>query len=423
MKNVKFHTLGCKVNSYETEAMKNLFQKSGYNLTDSEDADVFIINTCTVTSVSDKKSRQMIRRAKKNNPNAIVAVVGCYSQVSPDEVLKLEDVDIILGTTDRKNIVNYVENYSGIKINAVNSKILPEYEDMQSVQQSRTRATVKIQDGCSNFCSYCIIPYARGPVRSRDVASAISEIEGLVTDGFTEIVLVGIHLASYGRDLGLALIDILKEVCNVEGLKRVRLGSLEPNIITPEFVKGISALPKLCHSFHISMQSGCTQTLIRMNRKYTSEQYLNALELLRSEMPDCAITTDVMVGFPGETDEEFEQNLKTVRDAKFSDIHVFQYSRRKGTPAAEMTNQIDEKIKKERSLKMLELGNKLKEIYCLKYIGSTLEVLFEDEISQGIFEGLTKNYIRVLAKGQGLSGKYKMVKLIKFCGDYCEGEF
>jgi len=422
MKIVKFFTLGCKVNMYETESMRGLFEKNGYISTNDDSADVFVINTCTVTSVGDKKSRQMIRRAKRNNPNSIVAVVGCYSQVSPDEVRKLDDVDIILGTTDRSRIVEYVENYAGFRIDAVKDVISSDYEDLQSIQQSRTRATIKIQDGCTNFCSYCIIPYARGPVRSRLIDSAVNEVAKLTGKGFTEVVLVGIHLASYGRDLDLKLIDIIKEICRVDGLKRVRLGSLEPNLLTQEFVDEVAKLPKLCHSFHISMQSGCTETLKRMNRKYTAKQYLETLDRIRFAMPDSSITTDVMVGFPQETEEEFDENYNTVRKARFADIHVFPYSRRNGTPAATMAGQIDEKIKSERSHKMIELGHILKKDYCEKYIGKELEVLFEQCVKGNIFEGLTKNYIRVFANGENLAGEYKMVRLIKFCGDYCEGE-
>ena len=422
MKNVKFYTLGCKVNSYETESMRGLFEKNGYISTNDDNADVFVINTCTVTSVGDKKSRQMIRRAKRNNPNSIVAVVGCYSQVSPDEVRKLDDVDIILGTTDRNRIVEYVENYAGFRIDAVKNVITSDYEDLPSAQRSKTRATIKIQDGCTNFCSYCIIPYARGPVRSRLIESAVNEVAKLTSEGFTEVVLVGIHLASYGRDLDLKLIDIIKEICNVKGLKRVRLGSLEPNLLTQEFVDEIATLSLLCHSFHISMQSGSTKTLKRMNRKYTAEQYLETLDRIRLAMPDCSITTDVMVGFPQETEEEFVESLNTVKKAQFADIHVFPYSRRNGTPAASMEGQIDEKIKSERSQKMIELGHNLKKDYCEKYIGMNLEVLFEQSVKDNVFEGLTQNYIRVFAKGENLAGEYKVVRITAFCGDYCEGE-
>lgn len=421
MKYVKFYTLGCKVNMYETEAMRSLFEKRGFSPTDSDDADVFVINTCTVTAVGDKKSRQMIRRAKSKNPDAIVAVVGCYAQVSSDEVRKLDDVDIVLGTTDRSKIVDYVEQFNGYRIDAVRDDIGSEYEEIPSVQQSRTRAVLKIQDGCTNYCTYCIIPYARGTVRSRPLKSAFNEAQMLAAKGFTEVVLVGIHLSSYGKDIGLSLIDAIREICSVEGIKRVRLGSLEPMIITRQFVDEIAKLSKLCPSFHISMQSGCDETLKRMNRKYSSQDYLKALERLRSAIPNCAVTTDVMVGFPGESDEEFSKSLETVKTARFADLHVFQYSRRKGTPAATMDNQVDGIVKSERSKVMIETGKISKREYCGNYIGKTMQVLFEDE-AEGYFEGLTDNFMRVLAKGENLSGRYKYVKISEICDDYCKGE-
>lgn len=420
MKTVKFYTLGCKVNLYETEAMRSLFENKGYTSTDFDDADVFVINTCTVTAAGDKKSRQMIHRAKRKNPNAIIVVVGCYAQVSPDEVRKLEDVDIILGTTDRSKIVDFVEQFNGYRIDAVKEKINSDYEDMPSAQQSRTRAMLKIQDGCTNFCTYCIIPYARGPLRSRPLQSAINEAHILAVKGFTEVVLVGIHLSSYGKE-GLSLIDAIKAICDIKGIKRVRLGSLEPTSFTQEFADALAKLPKLCPSFHISMQSGCDDTLKRMNRKYTSLEYLQALDCLRGAIPNCAVSTDVMVGFPNESAEEFEKSCETVKNAKFADIHVFQYSRRKGTPAAEMENQIDDLVKAKRSQIMIEIGKELKKQYCENYIGKTMQVLFEHE-SDGYFEGLTDNYIRVLAKGESLFGQYKHVKIMKYCEGYFIGE-
>lgn len=420
MKYVKFYTLGCKVNLYETEAMRGLFEKRGYISTESDDADVFVINTCTVTAVGDKKSRQMINRSKRKNPNAIVAVVGCYAQVSANEVRKLPGIDIILGTTDRSKIVDYVEQYNGYRIDAVNEKIDSDYEEIVSEQQSRTRAVLKIQDGCTNFCTYCIIPYARGPVRSRPLHSAINEVEMLVAKGFSEVVLVGIHLSSYGIDIGLSLIDAIRGICNVDGIKRVRLGSLEPMIFTQQFVDEIAQFQKLCPAFHISMQSGCDETLKRMNRKYTSGEYLQALERIRDVIPHCAITTDVMVGFPGESDEEFSKSCETVNNAKFSDLHVFQYSRRKGTPAATMDNQIDDVVKSKRSKIMIDIGKESKKQYCSYYIGKTMQVLFENESGE-YFEGLTDNYVRVLAKGENLSGQYRNVNIIEICEDYCKG--
>ena len=329
MKKVKFLTLGCKVNLYETEAMKGLFEKAGYEITESEDADVFVINTCTVTAMSDRKSRQMIRRAKKKNPKSIVAVVGCYSQVSPEEVAKIEDIDIIMGTTDRTKIVEYVESFDGNRQNRVNAEIPKVFEDLKSTHQNRTRATLKIQDGCRNFCTYCIIPFARGPLRSKTLESTIAEVKELAENGYKEIVLVGINLAMYGVDTNSSLIEIIEAVCGVEGIERVRLGSLEPNLITDEFIERTKKLPNFCHHFHLALQSGSTTVLERMKRHYTAEEYIKAADMLKKAFSDCALTTDVMVGFPGETDEEFAESQNTVKAVGFSHIHVFPYSRRR----------------------------------------------------------------------------------------------
>lgn len=421
MKSVRFFTLGCKVNLYETEAMKGLFEKRGYSITESDSADVFVINTCTVTAVGDKKSRQMIRRAKRKNPNAVVAVVGCYAQVSPEKVREIQDVDIILGTTGRKDIVDHVEQFLGQRIDTVQKKIPPVYEDLPSMNQSRARAALKIQDGCNNFCSYCIIPYARGPVRSRPVQSAVSEVQRLVREGFTEVVLVGIHLGSYGRDLGLHLIDMVKAVCAVDGIKRVRLGSLEPNLLTDEFIRELQKLEPLCPSFHVSMQSGCTATLKRMNRKYDAAQYLDAVHRLKDAFPGCAVSTDVIVGFPMESEQEFAESMETVQKCGFADLHVFPYSKREGTVAANMEGQIPEAVKSQRCTAMIEAGKKMQQAFCQAMLGNTYEVLFEHSVGEGRFEGLTRNYVRVVCDGDGLEGQYRDVKLTAFCGDYCEG--
>ena len=422
MKRVKFHTLGCKVNLYETEAMKGLFENSGYTVTEDDDADVFVINTCTVTAVGDKKSRQFIRRAKKTNPKSIVAVVGCYSQVSPDEVAKIPDVDIILGTTDRKDIVKYVENYTGEKASYVRSEIPTVFEDIKSTHQSRTRATIKVQDGCRNFCSYCIIPYARGPLRSKSISSAVSEIEELSKNGYKEIVLVGINLSVYGVDIGTDLLTLIENVCKIDGIKRVRLGSLEPNLITDEFISRTKKLDNFCHHFHLALQSGSTSVLKRMNRKYTKEDYLNAVEKLNKAFADCAVTTDIMVGFPGETDDEFKDSCDTVKRSKFSAMHVFPYSKRKGTVAAKMENQVDEEIKKIRSEKMIKIGEELKIDYCKKYVGKTLPVLFEKQVKDNTFEGHTKNFILVKASGFANEGEIKDVLLNGYEDGFMTGE-
>ncbi len=420
MKTVKFYTLGCKVNLYETEAMKSLFTDRGYTVTESDNADVFVINTCTVTAVGDKKSRQMIRRAKKNNKNAIVAVVGCYAQVSAQEVAKMQEVDIILGTTGRKSIVDYVESFSGEKTNLVNEDIPSVYESITSAEQSRTRATIKIQDGCRSFCSYCIIPYARGPLRSRNPEEIVAEVTDLAQKGYKEFVFVGINLAAYNYD-GLILGDIIEKVCKIEGVQRVRLGSLEPNVFTPKFLELVKNQPKLCKHFHISLQSGCTETLKRMNRRYTAEKYLGYLEKITAVAPEVNFTTDVMVGFPGETEQEFSQSLETVKKAKFGSIHVFPYSIRPGTPAATMENQVAAAIKSERAEKMSALGEALQREKLEGYIGKTVSVLFETE-GKGNSEGFTDNYLRVLSKGEGLTGQIKEVTVTAVDGDALVGE-
>lgn len=422
MKKVKFLTLGCKVNLYETEAMKGLFEKAGYEITESEDADVFVINTCTVTAMSDRKSRQMIRRAKKKNPKSIVAVVGCYSQVSPDEVAKIEDIDIIMGTTDRTKIVEYVESFEGSRKTYVKSEIPKVFEDLKSTHQSRTRATLKIQDGCRNFCTYCIIPFARGPLRSKSIDSTLEEVKELAKNGYREIVLVGINLAMYGVDNDSSLIEIIEAVCSVEGIERVRLGSLEPNLVTDEFIERTKKLKNFCHHFHLALQSGSTTVLERMKRHYTAEEYLKAAKMLQNAFEDCALTTDVMVGFPGETEEEFEESRNTVEKVGFSQIHVFPYSRRKGTVADKMENQVDENTKNIRTEKMIETGKILKKEFFEKYVGKTMTVLIERETKQGIFEGHTSNFIQVFAKGESAEGCMVQVKLTGYENEFMAGD-
>lgn len=422
MKKVKFHTLGCKVNLYETEAMKGLFENAGYEITENDDADVLVINTCTVTAMSDRKSRQMIRRAKKNNQASIVAVVGCYSQVSPDDVEKIQEVDIILGTTDRTKIVEYVKAFDGKRKTYVKSEIPKVFEDLKSTHQSRTRATLKIQDGCRNFCTYCIIPFARGPLRSKSIESTLEEVKELASNGYKEIILVGINLAMYGVDTDKRLIDIIEAVCSVEGIERVRLGSLEPNLVTDEFIKRTKNLDNFCHHFHLALQSGSTTVLERMKRHYTAGEYIKAAKMLQSAFNDCALTTDVMVGFPGETDEEFEESCNTVKEVGFSSIHVFPYSRRKGTVADKMDNQVDENTKNIRSEKMIETGRQLKKEFFEKYIGKTMPVLIERKNSKGIFEGHTSNFIQVFAKGDSAEGELVDVKLTGYEDEFMTGE-
>ncbi|MEE1043495.1 MAG: tRNA (N(6)-L-threonylcarbamoyladenosine(37)-C(2))-methylthiotransferase MtaB [Clostridia bacterium] len=422
MKKVKFHTLGCKVNLYETEAMKGLFEEAGYMVTEDDDADVLVINTCTVTAMSDRKSRQMIRRAKKNNPESIVVVVGCYSQVAPEDVEKIQEVDIILGTTDRTKIVKFVEYFDGNRKTYVKKEIPKIFEDLKSTHQSRTRATLKIQDGCRNFCTYCIIPFARGPLRSKSIESTVAEVKELAQNGYKEIVLVGINLAMYGIDSDKRLIDVIEAVCGVKGIERVRLGSLEPNLVTDEFIERTKKLDNFCHHFHLALQSGSTTVLKRMKRLYTADEYLKAAQMLQNAFVDCALTTDVMVGFPGETEDEFEESRNTVKKVGFSSIHVFPYSRRKGTVADKMNNQVDENIKNIRSEKMIETGKELKKAFFEKHIGKTMSVLIERESAEGVFEGHTSNFIQVFAKGKSAEGELVNVKLTGYKDEFMTGE-
>ncbi len=417
MKKAAFYTLGCKVNQYETEAMAELFTAAGYETVDfSSHADVYVINTCSVTNIGDRKSRQAIRRAKKTNPDAVVAVTGCYAQTAPEEVLKIDGVNLVLGTKDRKNIVERIDELTAkSKINSVtNIMDNHEFEELHIKNYSdRTRAFIKIQEGCSQFCSYCIIPYARGPVRSRNEAEVLSEIERLVENGFSEIILVGIHVASYGKDLeNTSLEDLLLKVDKIDGVKRIRLSSIEPMTLNREFVDKIKGSKKLCPHFHISLQSGCDETLRRMNRKYTTAQYKEIVDGLRESFPDAAITTDIMVGFPGETDEEFKKTLEFVNEVQFADAHVFQYSPRRGTPAAKRPDQVSPQVKEERSKIIIETAEKSRDKFLERYIGKTVSVLFEQRVSDGCFEGKTANYINVhVETDENLSGKFFNVKL------------
>lgn len=414
MKKVAFYTLGCKVNTYESEAMAGLFEKRDYQIVDhQEKADIYIINTCTVTAVGDKKSRQMIRRAKRLNPQAIIAVAGCYAQVAPDEVASIEGVDIVIGNEHKGEIVDLVEQVRDEQISLV-GEITPVYEDFGTGSfHSRTRATLKIQDGCNSFCSYCIIPYARGRIRSRSMDSIITEVKSLAAQGFEEIVLVGIHLASYGKDLEQGdLISVVEELNKIDGIKRIRLGSLEPKCLTDDFVSRIKKAEKVCPHFHVSLQSGCDATLKRMNRKYNMAEYFEGVERLRT-IPDVSITTDVMVGFAGETEEEFLESMENVEKCGFSAVHIFPYSIRKGTPAAKMPDQVPENIKTERAAKMAQLTESMKKDFEARYIGKTVEVLFEQDN-----KGHTANFIQVHAEGgEGMA----MVKITGATEDGLEG--
>lgn len=400
-KTVAFCTLGCKVNQYETNAMEQKFINSGYKIVSFNNvADIYIINTCTVTNMSDRKSRQMLRRAKQLNKSAIIVAVGCYAQVGKEELEKIPEIDLILGNNEKANIVKHIEQY--IKDNIIENNIEDvmkqvEFVDFGTITYSeKTRAVIKIQDGCDRFCSYCIIPYARGRVRSRLPESIINEVKAIVGTGIKEIIITGIHIASYGKDLKneIRLIDILEQLNEIEGLERIRLGSLEPTLITEEFVNRLKNLNKVCNHFHLSLQSACNETLKRMNRKYKIEEFKNCVELLRENFKEVALTTDIIVGFPGETEEEFNVTYKNLKEVNFYKMHIFKYSKRKGTKAAEMPNQIDGSTQDERSKVLIELSNKNQNNFNQKYIGKNVEVLFEESDGQ-YFKGHTTNYITV----------------------------
>lgn len=406
MRTVAFYTLGCKVNQYETEAISEMFKNKGYKVIDpNKKADLYVINTCSVTNLGERKSRQFIRRSKKKNNEAIVCVVGCYAQLSPEEVMDIEGVDLILGTKDRNNIVDLCEEAirENKKINAVEDIMqTKEFEEMttNSIQES-TRAYIKIQEGCNQYCSYCIIPYARGPIRSRKLENILSETQAIVKKGFKEIVLTGIHVASYGKDIGdIRLIDVIEKVHEIEGLERIRLSSLEPTLITEEFMERLSSLEKVCPHFHLSLQSGSDSVLNRMNRKYTTKDYKERVDLIRKYMKDVAITTDIIVGFPGETEQEFEETYNFVKKIGFAKVHVFKYSPRKGTPAAKYKNQVHGTIKKNRSNKLIKLVDSLAKEFVKEFIGREMKVLIEaPSHSDGYMEGYAENYIRVMVKG------------------------
>ncbi|RDY32447.1 tRNA (N(6)-L-threonylcarbamoyladenosine(37)-C(2))-methylthiotransferase MtaB [Lachnotalea glycerini] len=408
MKKAALHNLGCKVNAYETEAMQQMLEQNGYEIVDfTEIADVYIINTCTVTNIADRKSRQMLHRAKKMNQDAIVVATGCYAQASKEQIELDDCVDIIVGNNKKKDIVAILEEYKNsfnlshvIDINHTN-----EYEELELASSlEHTRAIIKVQDGCNQFCSYCIIPFARGRVRSRKSESVISEIARLADKGFKEVVLTGIHLSSYGVDLeNETLLSLIVAVSKIEGIKRIRLGSLEPRIVTEEFTKTIAGINKMCPHFHLSLQSGCNETLKRMNRRYSAEEYYEKCCLLRKYFHHPAITTDVIVGFPGETEEEFLKTKEFISKAGFYEIHVFKYSKRQGTKAAEMENQVSEQIKNKRSQELLDITAKQSEEYVNSQIGKELEVLVEEKVNidkMQYYVGHSKEYIKTLISSE-----------------------
>ena len=408
MKKAALHNLGCKVNAYETEAMQHLLEEAGYEIVPfTQKADVYVINTCSVTNMADRKSRQMLHKAKKNNPDSIVVAAGCYVQTSEKEVLNDLSVDIVIGNDRKHDLVRLLEEYSLDSVNDTVDDINDGKHDFEELfidqTKEHTRAFIKVQDGCNQFCSYCIIPYARGRVRSRRFENVIAEVERLAANGFKEVVLTGIHLSSYGVDFEEAtgLLELIQAVNAVKGIERIRLGSLEPKIVTEHFASELSKLDKICPHFHLSLQSGCDATLKRMNRKYTTKEYERGCELLRKYFVHPAITTDVIVGFPGETEEEFEQTEAYLEHIHFYEMHIFKYSKRKGTRAAVMPDQIDEQIKAARSEKLIALGHDMSKEFRKFYIGKNEEVLFEEKAVIGdkeYFVGYTKEYVKVAKK-------------------------
>lgn len=446
---VHFFTLGCKTNTYESSAMGQSFTQKGYEITKDkeEKADIYIINTCSVTNIAERKSRQMMRQAKELNPEAIIVACGCYAQVAKDQIAQIDEVDLIIGSKEKNQIVDIIEEY----LKNQNKEILisdimneSEYQDFESTTMTElNRAVVKIQDGCDRFCSYCIIPYARGHIRSRNPIKIIEEIENIAKQGIKEVVLTGIHLASYGKDFtdetareyrkqynyneeykkytpnddlasgGFRLIEILEQINKVKGIERIRLGSIEPKLITEEFVTRLSKLEKICHHFHLSLQSGYDETLKRMNRRYTTEDFRTICKILRTAYRDVIFTTDIIVGFPGETEEEFNQTYEFLKEIKMYKMHIFKYSPKRGTAATKFKNQIDSKIKDERSKILLELSDKNEIEYNETYINKTVTVLFE-ETENGYFKGHTGNYLAVKVKtDKDLTDKLLKVKIDK----------
>ena len=477
---VHFISLGCKTNQYETNAMEQSFINKGYEIVKEGKADIYIVNTCSVTNIAERKSRQMLRRAKSFNQNAIIVALGCYAQVAKDEISKMKEVDLILGINEKNNIVEIIEDYINNDINKnecnqefknkerninidkqkcnqdfidkkrnINKEIVTDvmnqkqYEEFGTVTYTEAnRAVVKIQDGCDRFCTYCIIPYARGRVRSRDAENIIKEIKQIADKGIKEVVLTGIHIASYGKDFdkekvenyrkiygytdtyekfdpkddlatgGFRLIELLEQLNKIDKIERIRLGSIEPKLITEEFIERLSKLEKICNHFHLSLQSGCNETLKRMNRRYTTEEFEKSLELIRKKFKDVMITTDIIVGFPGETDEEFEKTYNFLDKIKLYKIHTFKYSPKKGTVAEKMEEQVEGNIKELRSEKIISLSDKNQQEYNKKYVDKELDVLFEEMDNDGYFKGHTSNYMLVKVKtNKNLENNIKKIKI------------
>lgn len=433
---VAFHTLGCKVNQYETEALREKFISKGYEPVDEKEiADIYIINTCTVTNLADRKSRQFIRKARKKNPNSIIAVTGCYAQVSPSEVKNIDGVDIIVGTDNKGSIVELVEKSlasGNQEINITQYENLNKYENLGVIgtMESRCRAFVKIQEGCNRFCSYCIIPYARGKVRSRNQDEIIKEVKGLLKSGYKEIVLTGINTALYGEETGELKIDcLIEEISKIDGDFRIRLSSLEPTVINKDYVKKLLSKEKLCHHLHLSIQSGSDDVLGLMNRRYSREDFLEIVKVLQNFDLEYGITTDIIVGFPGETDEDFKDSINIIGEAGFSDVHVFKYSKRKNTKAAEMENQVPGVEKNRRSRILIEESKKIRKNFIDRNLGKIKRVLFErienfniDEKEVQMSTGYTDNYIKVYVHNKRLENEFAQVKLVRSFKDGIIGE-
>ncbi|MBR5516922.1 MAG: tRNA (N(6)-L-threonylcarbamoyladenosine(37)-C(2))-methylthiotransferase MtaB [Firmicutes bacterium] len=436
---VAFHTLGCKVNQYETEAMRQQFVKAGFESVDENDfADVYVINTCTVTNLADRKSRQYIRRMKKGNPEAVIAVTGCYAQIKPEELAELPEVDIVAGTGEKNNIIEYVHEFMEARKPQKHIKAydeLCEYQDRGIItsMESRTRAYIKIQEGCDRFCSYCLIPFARGKVRSRDPEEVVAEAKALIDKGFKEIILTGINTALYGVEEGFAdkypewakedgIESIIKAICEIEGEFRVRLSSLEPAVINADYVERLMKYDKLCHHLHLSAQSGSTNVLKLMNRPYGQKDYLDIVEVLRKCDPLYGISTDIIVGFPQESDEDFEDSLELIEKAGFCKVHAFRYSKREGTAAATMKGQVASQIKNERVTRLMAVGDKASNDFFERCKGVTRTVLFEEWDGEFI-TGYTDNYVKVYAKGSDEDlNCFREVKLLEIYKDGMKGE-
>lgn len=431
MPKVAFYTLGCKVNQYESEAMAELFKERGYEIVDFErKADVYVINTCDVTNESARKSRQMIRKASRINPEAKVAVVGCYAQLKADEILKIPGVILVVGTKDRHRIVDLVEESIKKHEQIVAVKDIMKEKCFEEIAfkglRHRTRAFLKIQEGCNMFCSYCIIPYARGPVRSRPLDSILKEATKLSNEGFKEVVLTGIHLGLYGSDFkeeGPRLFDVIFQLAKIDGIKRIRLSSIEALELSDEFIEGLSEIKNFCHHFHIPLQSGSDSVLKRMNRRYNTEEYMERIEAIRQKMPDVSITTDVIVGFPQETEEEFAETFNFIRQAEFAKLHVFPFSPREGTPASRMPNPVKKAVKEERAHRLISLSKELERNFRKKFLGRTMEVLFEEAVDENAYEGYTENYMKVVASSrENLHNRILPVLLKQNSSEYLIGE-